>query len=179
MQLTIKAASWAACGYVMYLCAGVIIDNSAAWDMKIKAQRENYYQVTTSRDKWRELAGFREQWPMYFKDEAVASSSRHELYNQLRLSSTGLTPLASRISTSHTEVVNFKGQSVGISRTCVFNEQSGFVVSAANISALQLGLQQLEQRREIAFTDMALINQDGAPRVVLKDLCIYFRIGDV
>lgn len=178
MNISIKAVSYAGAAFLLYSAVSSAVDIGRLWDGKIRNQRENFYQVSTSRDKWRELSAFRAQWPEFFSEEAQASVSRHELYKVLNLSR-GLKPTVSRISKSDTSPVQQSGQVIGLSQTCVQNEPNGFAIGADNLSELFAGLRRLEDRREITFTGVSLSNKSGKPQVIIRDLCVYFRTGAV
>lgn len=178
MNSAIKVASYICAAYLVYTAVSNAINVGREWNVKIRNQRENFYQVSTSRDKWRELAPFRAQWPEFFAEESAASVSRHELFKVMNLPK-GLNPTVSRINQSQTHSIIQNKQALGVSKTCVRNEQNGFVMSADGLSSLFLGLRRLEERREITFSEVMLTNNLGKPQVVIRDLCVYFRTGAV
>lgn len=178
MNISTKFISYLCMAYITYQAGISIIAVDKSWESKIRSQRENFYQVSTSRDKWRELSEFRELWPKMFAEESFASVSRHELYKELRLAQ-GLIPTVSRISQSETNSILQNGETIGLSQTCVKNEPNGFTIGSENLASLFSGLRQLESRREISFKGLALTNNSGKPRVIIRDLCIFFRTGGI
>ncbi len=177
MQLSIKWAAWAAAAFISYQVVQACGEISDSWDVKIKQQRQNFYAVSTSRDKWRELADFRSAWDKLFDREDTASNSRHSLYKQLNVGGDLIQPTVSRIINSETTGVDVDGVPVGISKTCVQNETNGFALKSGSVRDMQAGLTALERRREIVFSDLTLTNHDGKPQVIIRDLCVFFRTG--
>ncbi|MBE0362215.1 hypothetical protein PULV_a4028 [Pseudoalteromonas ulvae UL12] len=179
MKLDIKAYAWILFAVIAYITFSAYVDISKQWESKIKNQRQNNYQVTTSQNHWEELALFREDWEKFFTVEGDASASRHELFKQLKLNQIGLEPTQSKIVKSDTSVVVHEGKQIGLSKTCVKNMPSGFGFKGTSVSQLLASLNSLHKRKSVAFGDLKLINKNGKAEVSIDDLCVYMRISEV
>lgn len=168
--------AWLLFAVVSFVSINGLIDINDSWEKKIKAQRRNNYQVTTSQQQWHELTEFRSGWQRYFEEEKSGSNSRHELYKSLRLEQGGLNPVRSSVINSESENLIHNGNQIGLKRTCVGNTTVGLEVVGENIRDLLNSLKSIQDRQSVIFGDITLVNKKGFPDVVIRDFCVLFRL---
>jgi hypothetical protein len=180
MKITVNLLAYAVFVIISIASFLAIKDINNLWDAKSNDQRRNNYQVTTSIEEWKSLDDFRVNWSTYFDKESSASISRHELYKKLELERIGLMPSVTKIVTSNTEDLNHDDMPVDISRTCVRNSPSGMLVFSGNIKEMLVSLQKLQARQNVIFNDVTFMNKIGKPEILIRDLCVLFRLdGEV
>lgn len=176
MKITPKLGGWILFSLVAFHSINNLAKSHDEWEALLKAQRQNNYQVTTSQQQWSELEPFREKWGQYFEKEQGESASRHELFKRLKLEQSNLTPSITKIVSSESALVSHNGLPTDLSKTCVGNTPQGLIVKAGNIKEMIHGLQRLRNRQSVTFSDLTLLNKKGHPEVIIRDLCVLFRL---
>lgn len=151
------------------------IELNNIWDMKINEQRNIIYALTDASKTWDRLSTTRQVWADSFVLADDRDLSLVMLSSLLKVEISGLKPVKSRIQDSVTSPVLFNGVDLGLTRTCVKNTHQSFEVESDDINILIAGLRHLEERREISFSHVEILNKYGSPLARIYDLCVILR----
>lgn len=144
----------------------------------IRQQTQINLSVEETRATWDNMQTVRDDWERAYKSvEGV--SDIYEVYQLANIgATTSLSIDESRLWANSQWVNSFSGNPIGLMKVCLQNAPGGMVGQAKTPSLMITDLRNLEKRRDISFSHMTVINQEGFQSLLFHDLCLYLRTED-
>lgn len=138
---------------------------------RIHRQYDETRVLNLIRSGYKNPARIESRWRALFPDRAQADDLL-SLYRLFNLEETGLLFEPDKI---RMRAIDPETPYIGITRICIANKGTEFVLKANDFYQLAVGLIRLSQRKELRLHPMRIQWLDNRPTATIEDLCILFR----